>query len=117
MGDFRELFNFKNLVKDPTCYKNPDNPSCIDLILTNRQNSCQDTRVIETGLSDFHKLTATVLKTSFKKKPPIKSHQSKATYNYFEKKLTYPSLDVKLLIFPMTSLLALSCISLINMPL
>ena len=51
MGDFCELFNLKNLVKDPTCYKNPENPSCIDLI------------VIETGLSDFHKLTATVLKT------------------------------------------------------
>ena len=70
MGDFSELFNFKNLVKEPTCYKNPDNPSCIDLILSNRQNYFQDTRVIETGLSDFHKLTATVLKTSFKKKPP-----------------------------------------------
>ena len=26
--------------------------------------------VIETGLSDFHKLTATVLKTSFRKMPP-----------------------------------------------
>ena len=69
MGDFCELFNLKNLVKDPTCYKNPENPSCIDLILTNRQNSFQDTRVIETGLSDFHKLTATALKTFFKKKP------------------------------------------------
>ena len=70
MSDFCELFNLKNLVKDPTCYKNPENPSCIDLILTNRLNSFQDTRVFETGLSDFHKLTATVLKTCFKKKPP-----------------------------------------------
>ena len=68
MGDFCELFNLKNLVKDPTCYKNPENPSCIDLILTNRQNSFRDTIVIETGLSDFHKLTVTVLKTFFKKK-------------------------------------------------
>ena len=50
--------------------KNPENPSCIDLILINRLNSFQDTRVIATGLSDFHKLTATVLKTFFKKKPP-----------------------------------------------
>ena len=70
MVEFCELFNLKNLVKDPTCYKNPDNPSCIDLILTNRLNAYQDTCVIETGLSDFHKLTATVLKSYFKKKPP-----------------------------------------------
>ena len=70
MEDFCELFNLKNLVKEPTCYKNPENPSCIDLILTNRSLSFQDTNVIETGLSDFHKLTATVLKTYFKKKAP-----------------------------------------------
>ena len=70
MGDFCGTYNFKNLVKKPICYKNLDNPSCIDLILTNRENLFQDTRVIETGLSDFHKLTATVLKVYFKKEPP-----------------------------------------------
>ena len=70
MEEFCELFNLKNLVKDPTCFKNPENPSSIDLILTNRSNAFQNTIVVETGLSDFHKLTATVLKMSFKKKPP-----------------------------------------------
>ena len=70
MGDFCGMYNFKNLVKKPTCYKNLDNPSYIDLILTNRQNLFQDTTVIETGLSDFHKLTATVSKVYFKKEPP-----------------------------------------------
>ena len=69
MGDFCGIYNFINLVKKPTWYKNLDNPSCIDLILTNRQNLFQDTRVIETGLSDFHKFTATVLKVYFKKEP------------------------------------------------
>ena len=29
----------KNLIEDATCYKNPENPSCIDLILTNNPNS------------------------------------------------------------------------------
>ena len=65
MVDFCGIYNFKNLVKEPTCYKNSENPSSIDLILSNRlisRDSFQDTRVIETGLSDFHKLTATVLK-------------------------------------------------------
>ena len=70
MREFSELYCLKNLVNDPTCYKNPQNPSCIDLILTNRPNSFQHTMVIGTGLSDFHKLTLSVLKTSIKKQPP-----------------------------------------------
>ena len=57
--------NFKNLVKEPTCFKNIENPSCIDLILTNKPLYFQTTAVIETGISDFHKLTVTILKSSF----------------------------------------------------
>ena len=53
-----------------TCFKSVQNPSCIDLILNNRPNSFQNSKLIETGLSDFHKLTTTVLKTSFRKMPP-----------------------------------------------
>ena len=45
--------SFKHLVKEPTSYKNPENPKCIDLMLTNRQRSFQNPCVIETGLSDF----------------------------------------------------------------
>ena len=55
-----------------TCYKNP---SCIDLILTNRSNSFQNTMVVETGISDFHKMTVTVLTSFFNKaKPKIISY-------------------------------------------
>ena len=36
---------------------------------------------IETGLSDHHKMTVTVLKTYFKKKEPIE--QNYHSYNYF----------------------------------
>ena len=49
------------IVKEPTCFKNTENPRCIDLIIT---------LVIETGLSDFHKMTVTILKTSFAKQDP-----------------------------------------------
>ena len=38
------------------CFKNPNNPSCIDLIVTNRPKSFQNSMVIETGLSGFHKM-------------------------------------------------------------
>ena len=30
MSDFCSLFNLKPLIKEPTCFKNPDNPSCFD---------------------------------------------------------------------------------------
>ena len=30
LNDFCDIYNLKNLVKEPTCYKNPGNPSCID---------------------------------------------------------------------------------------
>ena len=56
LNDFCDIYNLKNLVKEPTCFKNPDNPSCIDLFLTNRPRTFQCTTTIETGISDFHKL-------------------------------------------------------------
>ena len=64
INDFMDLFALKNLVKEPTCFKT-GNPRCIDLILTNRERNFQHTTAIETGLSDFHKLIVTVLKTTF----------------------------------------------------
>ena len=65
---FCQLYNLLNLIKVPTCFKNPQNPSCIDLILTNRHNCFQNSIAIETGLSDFHKMTITVLKLPIKRK-------------------------------------------------
>ena len=71
MMDFCEMYNLQNLIKEPTCYKNANNPSSIDVILTNRKSSFQNSMAIETGLSDHHKMTITVLKLKFKKKEPI----------------------------------------------
>ena len=68
MQEFCEIFNLKSLISQPTCFKTILNPSCIDLILTNRKRCFQNSNVIETGISDHHKLTVTVLKTVFKKK-------------------------------------------------
>ncbi len=56
----------------PTCYKNPSNPTYIDVILTNRKNTFSNTSVTETGLSDYHKMTITCLKCYFQKLPPKK---------------------------------------------
>ena len=70
MANFASVYNFKNLIKSQTCFKSSKNPSCIDLILTNKPRSFQNSIVLETGLSDFHLLTTTVLKTTYRKKPP-----------------------------------------------
>ena len=40
------------------------------MTITNRCRCFQNTEVVETGLSDFHKMAITVLRTSFKKAPP-----------------------------------------------
>ena len=50
-----------------TCYKNPEEPTCIELILTNCPGSFQNSCVVETGLSDFYKMVVTVMKTSYQK--------------------------------------------------
>ena len=50
-------YNLRSLITKPTCYKNPENPTCIDLILTNHPYSFQNSCVFEIGQSDFHKMT------------------------------------------------------------
>ena len=71
MGNFCDIYNLKNLIFQSTCFKNPNNPSSIDVMLTNRKKSFTSSTAIETGLSDHHKLTISVLKTYFKKQDPI----------------------------------------------
>ena len=63
MKDFCQIYDLHNLIKEPTCYKNAKNLSSIDVMLTNRKGSFQNSMVVETGLSDHHKMTVTVLKT------------------------------------------------------
>ena len=35
MSEFMRVYNLRNFVKQKTCFKNPENPSCIDFILIN----------------------------------------------------------------------------------
>ena len=67
MAEFCDTYDLTNLIREPTCYKNPNNPSAIDVILTNRNKSFQHSKTLETGLSDFHKLTVSVMKICYKK--------------------------------------------------
>ena len=67
VDSFCGSYSLKCLLKKSTCFKNPDHSACIELILTNRQKRFQNSTIIETGLSDFHNLAVTVLKSYFKK--------------------------------------------------
>ena len=68
---FLEDNNFVNLIKSNTCFKSKPG-SCIDLILTNKPKSFQNSGVMETGVSDHHALIFSFLKTTFTKMPPNK---------------------------------------------
>ena len=70
VSDFCETYNLKHLIKVKTCFKNPTKPTCIDLIATNRPKCFQDTMVLEIGLSDFHKISATDIKMCYTKQKP-----------------------------------------------
>ena len=90
MDFFCEAYRLKSIIKDATCFKNLENPSCIDVILTNSPYSFQNSCVIETGLSDFHKMTVSVMKTTFQKlKPKIVQYRdyTKFSNDEFRKKL------------------------------
>ena len=64
---FCQLYEVKSIINQLTCYKNPTNPSCIDLFVINSPNGFQKLtgdrlETVEIGLSDFHKLV-TVMKS------------------------------------------------------
>ena len=39
VSDFCRIYNLKNIIREKTCFKNPNNPICIDLIITNRSKN------------------------------------------------------------------------------
>ena len=51
IADFCKSCNFRSLITKPMCFKNSENPSCIDLVLTNSTYSVQSRSVIETSFS------------------------------------------------------------------
>ena len=72
LNDFCYIYNLKNLVKVPACFQNLEEPSCIDLFLTDRTRTFQCTTTI--GISNFLKLVFTVLKSFCRKQRPKMIH-------------------------------------------
>ena len=66
LENFCDLFNITNLVHSETCFMK-NSKSIIDLILTNKPLHFQKTHVVETGLSDYHKMISTFFKACLSK--------------------------------------------------
>ena len=82
MKEFCNLNGLKSLINELKCLKNPEKPTCIDLILTNRPLYSQLSTALETGFSDFHLLTVTEFKMSFtKSKPRIIAYRDYKKFN------------------------------------
>ena len=100
---FCNQYKLKSLNKDPICHKNSDNPSCTDLLLTNSAKSFKSSCTIETGLSDFYKLVATVLNEKHgQMSPKVNQYRDYKKFDYaifnnnlgkHTKKLNFRELD------------------------
>ena len=66
VSDFCEFYSLKNS-KDVICLKNPCAPTCIVLMIKNQPRFFKHSMVIETGLSDFHSMCVTFMKTYYNK--------------------------------------------------
>ena len=92
-----EHYDLINLINKPTCHHS-NNPTCIDLILTNKKNLFKLSHTFKTGLSDHHKLISTILKSGgFKGKPKENIFRSYKQFNakifkkYLEFRLSHAS--------------------------
>ena len=61
----------------------PNNPSCFDLIITNRPKVFQDSMFTETGLSDFREMCIRIMKMYYSNQKPSVVHYRKfKDFNY-----------------------------------
>ena len=65
--EFLNAYNAKNLVENKTCLKSIEDPSCVDLIITDKPGSFQHTNVFEIGISNHHELVTAVMEAKFTK--------------------------------------------------
>ena len=91
LSEFLNMHSAQNIVKEETCFKSIDNPSCIDLFLTNKPNLFFNTSTIIAGLSDYHKMVVTVLRKTFQRaQPKVVSYRD---YKNFDNELFKSSLQ------------------------
>ena len=61
LHDLCDVYDLKNVIRGPTCFKG-ENPTLLDVFLTNKPSSFCNCINIDTGISDFHNLTGVISK-------------------------------------------------------
>ena len=85
MKAFLDNCNLTSLIKQSSCYEKPNNPTSIDLILSNTPSNFQSTFVTETRYYQVSFSDLTVMKKSFRKfQLWLKNHSS---YKNFSKEI------------------------------
>ena len=69
LQNLMDAFYLENLIKESTCFKSTV-PTTIDLIISNQKSLFMKSSAYESGLSDFHKLTTTILRKSITRGNP-----------------------------------------------
>ena len=81
LKDFCDIYDLSNLIKGNTCFMNK-HKSSIDIILTNKPKSFQHTVTFETGLSHYHHMISTGLKTHLiRLKPKVITYRCYKKFN------------------------------------
>ena len=81
VSNFWNVYNLSNFVKEPSFFKNPDNPSCLALFLKSRPKCFESTMTMKTEISDFHKMIIS-FKIFYKtQKPKIIHYRNYETFN------------------------------------
>jgi hypothetical protein len=62
LNEILTCFGLTNIVKGATCFKNPNNPSLLDVILCTSPRTIADSLNINIGISDFHNFTCAASK-------------------------------------------------------
>ena len=80
LREFMCTFNLTHIIKEKTCIT-WGHESTLDLILSNKPRSHINSSTFELGVSDFHKMSATILKSQLARLKPIKIlYRSYKTY-------------------------------------
>ena len=95
--NFMNIYNLTNLVCEPTCFKSVNNPSLIDVILTNTPYRIASHLNTCVGISDFHNLVCAATKMfapkDYKRKIIYRSYK-KFDNDTFVSDLSYVPFDI-----------------------
>ena len=79
-----DIFCLENLMRDTTC-ETSNSSSSVDVILTNKSRSFQNSSTVATGLSDVHKMILTSMRGNYERLKPIQNRYR--SYKYFREDL------------------------------